>query len=188
MYRNAWKRLWHAFLPCPVRVVLLSHSDALSPLPARTAPNRNAYSLQLRWTTHAVNTSDYLRWSCCSESHISELSYTEASHCRLRCRRCIRNILVRLHDFSSKSWLDRLVSGNLDLESAEGARSCDSRRPGGLRMGAMGRQTQATELQSARQEKPVMASGEAYIHGQPSQAPHRLCREAEDDIILFARE
>lgn len=127
--RNAWKGLRNALLTCPVRLLLLRHPRPLSPLPTRPPPNGHPHALLTAWSLPSLAPSISLCRGCSCKQDILELSYTKTSHCRMRCRSCLRSSLVRPHNIPAEIWLDRVGSRNLDLKDVTRERSCDPGRP-----------------------------------------------------------
>jgi hypothetical protein len=128
--RDAWKGLRNAFLTRPVRILLLRYLRPVSPLPTRSPPDGYPHALLTGWPFPPFTPSIGLCRSCSCKQDIFELSYTKTSCGRMCCRSYLRPGLVRLHNISAESWLDRVGSRNLGLENTACKRSCDTRRPG----------------------------------------------------------
>jgi len=146
--RNAWKGIWHAFVPRPVCFLLLRHSDALPPLPARATPNRHPHALYIRRSATPFPGCHSLCRSCRCKPHISQLPHEQTSRCWYGSWRHLCICLVRLYNVSKKSRLDRLGTGDLDCKDASRARSRSSRGLGRFWMGKMGRAETKAKLSS----------------------------------------
>jgi hypothetical protein len=104
--RNAWKRLRYAFIARAIRLLLLRHPHAVSPLPARAASDRHPHTLHLWWSLPPLARRFGMCGSRSRQPHISQLSYKQASYCRCSSWRRLCICLVWLYDISEKSWMD----------------------------------------------------------------------------------
>jgi hypothetical protein len=161
--RNAWQRLRNAILARAIRLLLLRHPHAVSPLPARPASDRHPYTLYLWRSLPPLTCRFGLCRSRGRQSHLPQLSHKQASRCRYSSWRRLRIRLVWLHNLSQKSWMGRVGTRDMDREDASHKRSRGSGRPGRFRVGTMGGEETEAKLPIPGQEEQVSPR---YYRGQ----------------------
>jgi hypothetical protein len=153
--RNARQGLRYAFVTRPVCGFLLGYPDAVPAVSSRSSPDRNTHAVQFRRPLRALTACPSI---CCSrrrQPHISQLPHSEASIRWLRLRCSVRPCVVCIHHISASSWLDRLGTRDMALQSVPSSGLSHSRGFGRLGLGQMGGQAQTTGLPLPGQEDQV---------------------------------
>ena len=138
--RNARQRLWHAILPCAIRLLLLRLPHSVPAAPPPTAPDRYPLAYYLCPAGCPLCTRSLLGRSCCNKPYLPELPYTEAGPSRVCSRRRFRRGMVWVYKCPEKLGVVRMGVRFSTGKMAESEGSFVEGRSGGRWVGQVRRE------------------------------------------------